>query len=178
MKLRNVQLFLALFITALFVTLFAVWNIFNKPSPAYSIKVNIPKAFNPNFSDAEFEDFCLQNADIIPISAFEKFGQSCFVLPHNNRILIVSLDSKRDLKINSLDIGNFENLIPLTERLKAIFNERKSVGIFEENSDEIYKTVVVKAPLSTKYGDVVKVIDAVKTSGADPIILQIDELPE
>jgi biopolymer transport protein ExbD len=45
-------------------------------------------------------------------------------------------------------------------------------------SQRIERTVFVKAPRSIRYGDVVRVIDLVKGSGADPIGLQIDDLPQ
>ncbi len=45
-------------------------------------------------------------------------------------------------------------------------------------ADRIEKTVFVKAPLSVKYGDVVRVINAVKGAGANPVSLQIDDLPD
>ena len=42
----------------------------------------------------------------------------------------------------------------------------------------IEKTVFVRAPLSIKYNEVLRVINAIKGAGADPIGLQIDDLPE
>ena len=42
----------------------------------------------------------------------------------------------------------------------------------------IEKTVFVKAPRSLHYGDVVKVIDAIKGAGANPVGLQVDDLPQ
>jgi len=44
--------------------------------------------------------------------------------------------------------------------------------------DRIEKTVFVKASRSIRYGDVIRVIDAVKGAGANPIGLQIDDLPQ
>jgi biopolymer transport protein ExbD len=44
-------------------------------------------------------------------------------------------------------------------------------------SQRIEKTVFIKAPRSVKYGDVVKVIDAIKGAGASPVGLQVDDLP-
>lgn len=41
----------------------------------------------------------------------------------------------------------------------------------------IEKTVFVKAPRALPYGDVVKVIDAIKGAGAEPVGLQVDDLP-
>jgi len=43
-------------------------------------------------------------------------------------------------------------------------------------TNEIEKTVFIKAPKNLNYGSVAKVVDAVKTSGAAPIGLQIDDL--
>jgi biopolymer transport protein ExbD/biopolymer transport protein TolR len=45
-------------------------------------------------------------------------------------------------------------------------------------AQRIEKTVFVKGTLSLKYVDVLRVIDAVKGSGAHPVGLQIDGLPE
>ena len=67
---------------------------------------------------------------------------------------------------------------PLTNRLKGIFKDREANGVFRENSNEIEKTVFIKAPKTVKYGDVVRVIDAAKVAGADPIGLQIDDLSD
>ena len=47
---------------------------------------------------------------------------------------------------------------------------------FREGTNEVEKTVFIKAPKNINYGSVVKVIDAVKQAGADPVGLQIDEL--
>jgi biopolymer transport protein ExbD len=43
--------------------------------------------------------------------------------------------------------------------------------------ERVEKTVVIKANRSCRYGDVIKLIDAVKGTGANPIILQLDDLP-
>jgi biopolymer transport protein ExbD len=45
-------------------------------------------------------------------------------------------------------------------------------------AQRIEKTVFVKGALSLKYVDVLRVIDAVKGSGAHPVGLQIDDLRE
>ena len=44
--------------------------------------------------------------------------------------------------------------------------------------ERVEKTIVVKAQRATRYADVVAVIDAVKGAGANPIILQIDDLSD
>ncbi len=66
----------------------------------------------------------------------------------------------------------------MTTQLSEIFKERDTNGVFREGTNEVEKTVFIKSPRSVKYGDVVKVIDAVKLAGAQPIGLQIDDLTE
>ena len=69
--------------------------------------------------------------------------------------------------------------------LAAEFKARKEQGVWKEGlqgradltpDDRIEKTVFIKAPQSFKYGEVVKVIDAVKGAGANPVGLQTELL--
>jgi biopolymer transport protein ExbD len=73
----------------------------------------------------------------------------------------------------------------LTEKLSSTFEKRLQEGIYDENlskrSDllneaKVLKTVFIKAPKKFAYGEVAKVVDAVKLSGANPVGLQIDLL--
>jgi biopolymer transport protein ExbD len=50
--------------------------------------------------------------------------------------------------------------------------------VFREGTNEVEKTLFIKSPRTLKYGDVVRVIDAVKQAGAQPIGLQIDDLTD
>ncbi len=47
-----------------------------------------------------------------------------------------------------------------------------------EQAERIEKTVFIRAPRSLNYGEVARLIDAVKGTGADPIGLQIDDLEQ
>ncbi len=104
----------------------------------------------------------------------------------NPRTLIVSLDSDSTLRLNAeTDLGTVREPEKLTERLAAVFRERTANGSYREGAEfdtnlsegeRIEKTVFIKAPRSTDYGSVVKVIDAVKIAGASPISLQINDL--
>jgi biopolymer transport protein ExbD len=67
---------------------------------------------------------------------------------------------------------------PLTNKLREIFKTRENNGTFKEGTNEVEKTIFIKSPKSVHYGDVVKVIDAAKMAGAQPIGLQIDDLSE
>ena len=64
----------------------------------------------------------------------------------------------------------------LASKLNRVLNDRQARGVYKFGTTEIEKTVFVKAPESYRYGDVVKVIDAVKGAGAKPVGLQVDAL--
>ena len=101
--------------------------------------------------------------------------------------LVVALESDLSLRLNDeKNLGTTENTEKLVERLKIVFNERKENGVYAENAisgsnatldEKIEKTVFIKAPRTADYGSVAKIIDAVKLSGANPVSLQIDDLP-
>ncbi len=91
--------------------------------------------------------------------------------------LIVSINSDYSLKLNTeKDLGTVREPQKLIERLENIFVQREENGVFDESNQKVIKTVFIKAPRSLPYGEVVKVVDAVKIAGADPISLQIDDL--
>ena len=107
-------------------------------------------------------------------------------LKPNPLTLVVSVASDLSIKLNQDNMGSVNDTAPLAQRLAQVFQQRKEqraykVGM-ETRSDvteeeRIEKTVFVKAPRATKYGDVVKVIDAIKGAGASPVGLQVDDLP-
>lgn len=102
-------------------------------------------------------------------------NDSMEVTPHPDT-LVVSLTNDAAIKLNNDEtFGNSEDAAPLTEKLKQVFQEREQKMAFDENG-KISKTVFIKAPRSLAYGKVVKAVDAVKTAGAEPISLQIDDL--
>lgn len=102
------------------------------------------------------------------------------VVPKPNPLTLVVAINKADRKItlNNEVVGDVTNTADLTTRLEAIFKERETGGVFREGTNEVEKTLFIKSPRSVKYGDVVKIIDAVKQAGAQPIGLQIDDLTE
>ncbi|HJY26495.1 MAG TPA: biopolymer transporter ExbD [Pyrinomonadaceae bacterium] len=107
-------------------------------------------------------------------------------LKPNPLTLVVTIGSDLSIKLNQDALGSVNETTPLAQKLAQVFQQRKEthayrVG-FETRSDlreedRIEKTVFVKAPRATKYGDVVKVIDAIKGAGASPVGLQVDDLP-
>lgn len=104
----------------------------------------------------------------------------------NPHTLIVSLNADSTIKFNNEDeMGSIDNPQKLVERLSGIFLERSRNQVYAEESEfrsdlndeeKIQKTVFIKAPRRMDYGKVVKLIDALKISGATPISLQIDDL--
>jgi biopolymer transport protein ExbD len=106
------------------------------------------------------------------------------VLKPNPNTLIVFISGSGQvagdlkLKLNQDEVGDVGDTGPLTEKLKGVFERRKQEGILREDGQEVEKTVFIKAPRSVSYGNVVRVIDALKVAGAQPIGLQIDDLSQ
>ena len=98
----------------------------------------------------------------------------------NPLTLVVGISGVGEKKVtlNNEDAGTVSDASLLTNKLAQIFKDRENNGVFREGTNEVEKTVFIKAPKSVNYGDVVKVIDAVKSSNAEPIGLQIDDLAE
>ena len=102
------------------------------------------------------------------------------VNPKPNPLTLVVAINKSDRKItlNNEPMGDVSDAAPLTERLLSEFKLREANGAFREGTNEVEKTLFIKSPRSVRYGDVVRVIDAAKQAGAQPIGLQIDDLEQ
>ena len=114
------------------------------------------------------------------VPAEPKDTQDVNVKP-NPLTLVVSIsngsdDALKKVTLNKEDAGDIKDPSSLTNKLIQIFKERETNGVFRENSNEVERTVFIKAPKNINYGSVVKVIDAAKQAGAEPVGLQIDEL--
>ena len=93
-------------------------------------------------------------------------------LPPNPLTLVVTIQPDRTLKLNELtDMGTVDDMSPLVLRLKTLFEERTRNYNFKPE-----KTVFIKAPRHLPYGEVTRVLDGLKATGADPIGLQLDDL--
>ena len=100
--------------------------------------------------------------------------------------LVVTVGSDSTLMLNKeADMGTVADTSNLIARLKKVFEERISNGSVSASlaadpnrptNDRIERTVFIKAPRSLSYGNVARVVDAVKLAGAYPISLQIDYL--
>ncbi len=103
----------------------------------------------------------------------------------NPLTLITTIASDLKVKLNQDPMGSVGDLSPLSQKLQQIFQSRKEQHAYRPGyetavdvpeSERIEKTVTINGPKQLKYGDVAKVIDAVKSAGASPIVLQLDEI--
>ena len=94
----------------------------------------------------------------------------------NPDALVVSVADDLSLSVNDRkNLGTPDEPERLTRELASIFQERAERFDVDEQGN-VVKVVFVKAPRNVAYGNVVKVIDAVKLAGAEPLSLQIDRL--
>ena len=107
-------------------------------------------------------------------------------LKPNPLTLVVTIAPDLSIKLNQDALGSVNETAPLAQRLSQVFQQRRETRAYKvgfetrsdlREEDRIEKTVFVKAPRATKYGDGVKVIDAIKGAGANPVGLQVDDLP-
>lgn len=108
-------------------------------------------------------------------------------LKPNPLTLVVSISNDLQLRLNADSIGSVNETAPLSQKLLQLFQQRRDLRAYKpgmetrsdlSDDERLEKTVFVKAPRSVKYGDVVKVIDAIKGAGASPVGLQVDDLPQ
>jgi biopolymer transport protein ExbD len=96
----------------------------------------------------------------------------------NPLTLVVTIDKDLKLKLNLDEMGSVNDTAPLSSKLAYLFQQRKEQNAFRPGTTEVERTVFIKAPRSLPYGEVVKVIDAIKGAGASPVGLQIDDLAQ
>ena len=107
-------------------------------------------------------------------------------LKPNPLTLVVSITPDLQIKLNQDAMGSVNDTTALAAKLQQTFQQRKEQHAYKVGMEtatnvsedlRIEKTVFVKAPRALHYGDVVKVIDAIKGAGANPVGLQVDDLP-
>jgi biopolymer transport protein ExbD len=101
--------------------------------------------------------------------------------------LIVSVTADGALDLNSMPKGFVNDTRALTASLRTIFERREELHVYGDLDSlelssrvpeyrQIEKTVYIKAPRSTSYGEVADLIAAVKEAGGHPVGL-IADLP-
>jgi biopolymer transport protein ExbD len=107
-------------------------------------------------------------------------------LKPNPLTLVVSITQDLQIKLNQESMGSVNDTSALSAKLQQTFSQRREQHAYKVGMEtatnvpedqRIEKTVFVKAPRALHYGDVVKVIDAIKGAGASPVGLQVDDLP-
>ena len=107
-------------------------------------------------------------------------------LKPNPLTLVVSITPDLQIKLNQESMGSVNDTSALSAKLQQTFSQRREQHAYKVGMEtatnvpedqRIEKTVFVKAPRALHYGDVVKVIDAIKGAGASPVGLQVDDLP-
>ena len=108
-------------------------------------------------------------------------------LKPNPLTLVVSISNDLQLKLNQDSMGSVNDTSMLSQKLLQVFQQRKEQRAYKPGmetrtdvpeQDRIEKTVFIKAPRGLRYEEVVKVIDAIKGAGANPVGLQVDDLPQ
>ena len=105
----------------------------------------------------------------------------------NINTLVVTVNDDLTLRLNGLtaDMGTVNDMSKLNQRLVSLFEERTKNRVYRDgmatrsdlpDSARIERTVFIKAPKQLSYGEVAKVIDGLKGSGAQPVGLQLDGL--
>ena len=109
----------------------------------------------------------------------------------SDKTLVISIE--RDLSLRLLmgrDVvaeGKVGEAGAVAARLASEWRERKLNGTWRAElaartdlapDERIERTVFVRAPRSLAYGEVARVIDAIKGAGAQPVGLQTDALPQ
>jgi len=112
------------------------------------------------------------------VPAEPKDQQNVNVKPNPLTLVIAINKETKAITLNQDTFGDVSDTDKLNNKLKQVFKDRESQGVFREGTNEIEKTVFIKSPKSIRYGDVVRVIDAAKEAGASPIGLQVDDLSE
>jgi biopolymer transport protein ExbD len=112
------------------------------------------------------------------VPAEPKDEQQVNVKPNPLTLVVGITRDTKAVTLNNDPYGDVSDTDKLTNKLREIFKERENNGVFREGTNQVEKTIFIKSPKSVRYGDVVKVIDAAKTAGAEPIGLQIDDLTD
>jgi biopolymer transport protein ExbD len=100
--------------------------------------------------------------------------------------LVVTIERDRTLKLNAVaGLGTVDDLSLINAKLREVFEERLRNRAYRfdliarndlPEDQRIQKTVFIKAPRTIPYGEVARVLDGLKGTGADPIGLQLDDL--
>jgi biopolymer transport protein ExbD len=139
-----------------------------------------------------------ENRFLLPIPHLQDPNEDILKSKPNPNLLRVTLSTDQELKLNTggyevgvftgteQAVGTASDASVLSQTLARIFRQRKEQHLYKtvmetrtdiSEDERVEKTVVIKAYRSCRYGEVIKIIDVVKGAGANPIILQLDDVP-
>jgi biopolymer transport protein ExbD len=98
------------------------------------------------------------------------------VVRPNPLTLVAMLKADGTLTLNNEEMGMISNPEKLVNMLVEVFKQREATGVFREGTNETEKTVFLKVSKSSKYGDFIKLVEAVRGAGSEPIGIQTDDL--
>lgn len=175
MKLFNLRTNILLFLAICATSYFAFWY-FSEPKTESVFVIKVLKSTGYKLTDDEIsqfaKDFCIdsnspnfrENTDFL----FKAYWIKIFI--DNNEIRLDGYLNPQFRELSGIE--------PIKSELKSLFKSRDELGNLKNCVVKSNKIVWIQATRSTKYGDVVKIIDELKGIGAEPIILQIDDLPK
>jgi biopolymer transport protein ExbD len=144
---------------------------------------------NPDERPFASNDFLIVQQSVESPSITEPITESqpeYDLIEHNCGTLTVYIDREGNLTLNTDNFGTLNDATQLTLKLREIFQQRIEVRAYlrgMENQthlpmmERIPRTVLVRASRSLRYGDVLRIIEVLKEVGANPIGLQINDLP-
>ena len=160
------KLSLLIFVCCVFVNCSA-----EKPPAQKIIFVKVPPVYNEKLSREE--NFWLYQKFLFPqIEIPNPIPQG---IPNDDSLLFVEISENGEIELNSQAMGNTSETEKLRRRLAGIFSEREKMGAYEPASRKIVKAVGIRVSRSVKYGDFMKVVEAVEQSGAEPIVLLFND---
>ncbi|HQU84723.1 MAG TPA: biopolymer transporter ExbD [Pyrinomonadaceae bacterium] len=173
----KLKFFLKIFASTLFLILLS--SCAKIPIEQTVIVVKVPPFYDKKYSQygnfLRFQDFLFPPKGISKDKIHYPDSSDNTGLPNDDSLLYVLVEANGKVKINNEPQGNVSDTQKLTERLKGVFEDREKYGVFEPHSEKIVKAIGIKTHNSVKYGDFFKVVEAVKQSGAEPIVLLFDD---
>ena len=144
---------------------------------------------NPNEQPLASNDFLIVQRPVRLPSITEPVTESQSeydLIEHNCGTLTVSINGEGTLTLNTDNFGTVNDTSQLNHKLREIFQQRIEAQAYlrgmEARTDlpmmqRIPRTVLVRASRALRYSDVLRTIEMLKEVGANPIGLQINNLP-
>lgn len=113
--------------------------------------------------------------DLVPQSSEELNAMA----KESELTILVIVDAERRIFFRNEQVGTTEDVGMMKERVRQVIerNKQKARDRSGKEPDTTFSTVFLKVPGDITYGDVSKVIEALKEAGGKPIGLQTEDAP-